>query len=158
MSVTDSNGCTGVDDIVVAIPPPPTVAITGNTEFCQGDNSVLEATPGLNAYVWSTNQTGPSITVFNAGAYTVTATDGFGCTATASITVSILPAPVPTITGPASICSSESATLEVPGSFGSYVWSNGLTGPSITVNTAGTYVVTVTDFSGCTGTAARKIL
>ncbi|MBL7795749.1 MAG: hypothetical protein JNJ90_04520, partial [Saprospiraceae bacterium] len=157
VTVTDANGCSGTDDFVVAIPAPPAVAITGNTEFCQGDNSSLEATPGLNAYVWSTNQTGPNITVFNAGIYTVTASDGFGCTATASITISILPAPVPTINGPASICSTESATLEVPGSFGSYVWSNAETGPSITVSTAGTYVVTVTDFSGCTGTAAHTL-
>ncbi|MFT3794889.1 LamG-like jellyroll fold domain-containing protein [Flavobacterium sp.] len=38
--------------------------------------------------------------------------------------------------------------------YNTYLWSNGATTPSITVNTAGNYSVTVTDANGCTGTNA----
>ena len=38
-----------------------------------------------------------------------------------------------------------------------YVWNNGVTGSSITVNAGGTYTVTGADQYGCTGTAAVQV-
>lgn len=62
--------------------------------------------------------------------------------------------PVPTITasGATTICQGGSVTLTAS-SGSSYLWSNGATTPSITVNTAGSYTVTVTT-GGCSGTSA----
>ncbi|MBI1192518.1 MAG: T9SS type A sorting domain-containing protein [Bacteroidetes bacterium] len=46
--------------------------------------------------------------------------------------------------GVTQLCPGQSATLSVPFFAESYVWSNGMTGPSITVSDPGTYTVTVT--------------
>ncbi|MEQ1745663.1 MAG: hypothetical protein ABMA02_09565, partial [Saprospiraceae bacterium] len=157
LTVTDANGCTGTDAFFVNIPPPPVVGISGDAQFCQGGNSVLEATSGFNAYVWSTSQTGPTITVVNAGTYSMTATDGFGCTTTDVFPVQVVPNPTPTIAGPTSICAGGSATFTVQGNFSAYAWSTGGSTSSITVSNAGTYTVVVTDANSCTGTAGQTL-
>ena len=157
VTVTDNNGCTATDQFLADIPADPVVTITGDNQFCENQSASLEATPGFNNYAWSNGQGGQNTIVLNAGTYTVTATDGFGCTDTDNFTVDELPAPVPTIDGPGSVCDGASATLSVPGAFNSYDWSNGQNGPSITVNAAGAYTVTVTDGSGCTGTASETL-
>ncbi len=46
----------------------------------------------------------------------------------------------------------DSYTIEVPGKFRSYQWSNGSGEPAITVNTSGTYHLTITDKNGNTAT------
>jgi hypothetical protein len=47
------------------------------------------------------------------------------------------------INSPIQLCSGQTATLTASGSNGDYIWSNGETGSSITVSTAGTYTVRV---------------
>ena len=154
VTVTDANGCTGVDNINAQIPPAPNVNITGNAQICDGEIGTLSATPGLASYSWSNGLSGNTIQVDQAGLYTVTATDAFGCTDTDDFTVTVEQAPTPVISGPVSICTGSSATFSVAAGFTFYDWSNGGNGPSITVSVAGTYSVTVTAANGCTGTDA----
>lgn len=157
VTVTDNNGCTGIDNFTVNIPPDPLVTISGASQFCANATSVLTASPGFSNYTWSGGQNGASISVSIAGTYTVTATDAFGCTDTENFTVATVPAPVPDIAGPGNICEGQNASLSVPGSFVTYNWSNGLSGDMITVSAAGVYTVTVTDNNGCTGTASESV-
>lgn len=154
VTVTDANGCTGVDNINALIPPAPNVNVTGDAQICDGETGTLSATPGLASYSWSNGLSGSTIQVDQAGLYTVTATDAFGCTDTDDFTVTVEPAPTPVISGPVSICTGSSATFSVAAGFTFYDWSNGGNGPSITVSVAGTYSVTVTAANGCTGTDA----
>ncbi len=48
------------------------------------------------------------------------------------------------------LCNGCSKTLTAPNGYANYLWSNGATTASITVNTPGNYSVTVTDAWGCT--------
>jgi len=115
---------------------------------------------GPNGY-FSTQQN-PTISAVSpqaAGIYTVYLTLG-SCQATASTTVTVNnPAP-PTIRppGPVALFPGQSVTLTAsPGV--SWVWSpTGATTQSITVNTAGTYSVTVTDGNGCDATSTGVIV
>ena len=158
VTVTNAFGCSGTDDFNVTIPSPPSVSITGPGVFCQGSSAVLSATPGLSSYVWTGNVNGPNFTAISAGTYTVTATDAFGCTATSSATVNVLPAPSPTIVGTNTICNGSNTTFSVGTAFNAYQWSGGNgTNQSITIANAGTYTVTVTAANGCTGTASRVL-
>ncbi|MCC6412136.1 MAG: gliding motility-associated C-terminal domain-containing protein [Saprospiraceae bacterium] len=157
ITVTGSNGCTGTDSYDVNIPGTPFVDISGDNQFCPGNTATLDATPGFVTYVWTGGQTGSTINVTQAGNYTVTVTDFFGCTATDVFGVTALTAPQPGISGPTSICAGSSATFTVNGSFSSYLWSTGQTTPSITVNAADDYTVTVTNTAGCTGTATQSL-
>jgi len=59
--------------------------------------------------------------------------------------------------GPVALCSGNTQLLTAsPGA--SYLWSQGSTTQSITVNTAGSYSVTVTDNNGCTAAAGPVIV
>ncbi|MEI6407745.1 MAG: gliding motility-associated C-terminal domain-containing protein [Bacteroidota bacterium] len=157
VTVTNTQGCTGTDSYAASIPNPPLVTISGNNSVCLGSLSTLTASSGLVSYSWSNGQNGQSINVGTAGNFTVTATDGFGCTDTDIFNLSVLPAPSPTINGLASICSGTNTTFSVSAPFTSYAWSTTETTPSISVGSAGTYTVTVTAANGCTGTDTQAL-
>lgn len=129
-----------------------TPLITGNTVVCQGGTTVLSGEAGFVSYSWSSGSN-VSIASVPAGGVTLTVTDANNCTGTASTTVTST-APVPVINASATaVCPGETAILTVGQTFASYQWSLGnAPTQSITVSAAGTYSVTVTDASGCSGT------
>jgi hypothetical protein len=61
----------------------------------------------------------------------------------------VLPTATISTPGGLNICEGQSITLSVDNASGSYVWSNGATTSSITVNNSGNYYVTVYDANGC---------
>ena len=107
-----------------------------------------------SSYLWSTNAATKSINVNAAGSYSVTVTDANGCSGSASATTSLFAAPVPVITGTLSFCASTATTLDAGSQYNNYLWTTGATSHSISVNTAGTFGVTVTDNNGCVGSAS----
>lgn len=58
---------------------PLVVTPSGNTEIVAGDSITLTANGGFTGYTWSTGETGTTITVSDAGTYTLSATDANGC-------------------------------------------------------------------------------
>jgi len=158
VTVTNVNGCsaTSAPVAVNANPnPTPTISTSGPTTFCQGGNVTLTSSFASN-YLWSNGATTQSITVSAAGNYSVTVTDGNGCSGTSlPVAVNINTNPTPTVTadGPTTLCQGQS--VELTASVGTaYLWSTGATTQSITVSTAGSYTVQVTDINGCTGVSA----
>ncbi|HLP20923.1 MAG TPA: gliding motility-associated C-terminal domain-containing protein, partial [Chitinophagales bacterium] len=152
---TDGNGCTGTANATVVENALPTVTITGALSYCAGANTTLTAN-GATAYVWNDagNSTTPAITV-TQGSYTVTGTDGNGCTATANATVTENPLPAAAISGSLTYCTGGNTTLTASGGVG-YLWSNGQTTAAVTV-TQGTYTVTVADANSCTATTSATV-
>lgn len=133
-----------------------TATVTPPTTICSGSTTTLTATGG-GSYIWSTGATGPTLVLTPGSStnYSVVVTNG-GCkdTAYTSITVDDVTA---TITPPLSICSGQSATLTATGGT-SYSWSNGATGPTITVSPTGTTSYTVTVTNGiCSTTATTSV-
>lgn len=112
-------------------------------------------------YLWSPGgATTSSITATAAGNYTVTVNSSNGCSATSAATVVIInPPPTATITagGATTFCTGGSVTLTASAG-SSYLWSNGATTQAITVSTAGSYNVRVTNASGCFATSANTIV
>ncbi len=155
VTVSNANGCTGTTSQTVNVNANPTPTISGGGAFCAG--GVLTLNTGSYAgYIWSNASTTQTITINAAGNYRVTVTDGNGCTGVASQSVIVNPNPSPSITGPNFICSGSSITLNT-GPYTTYNWSTGGNTQSISVSSANTYVVTVTNVFGCTGTASRNI-
>lgn len=62
----------------------------------------------------------------------------------------------PTVTGSLTVCQGSSTTLAAPVGY-SYLWSTGATTQSITVSTAGSYTVTITDGSGCSNSSTATV-
>jgi hypothetical protein len=94
VTVTDGNGCTDTETSTVTVNSLPTATISGNTTICNGSSTTLTAGTGL-AYLWNNgvaydiNVVSPVITT----TYTVTVTNGQACTATSTITVSVINLP-----------------------------------------------------------------
>lgn len=124
-------------------------------DFCAGDSVMLEASCGTS-YTWSTGATTQMISATTYGTYTVTITTACGAQEE-SITLSA-PSTGPQVTISTSsleICPGDNATLTASqASQASYLWSNGATTISTTINNPGTYTVTVTN---CGGTTVENI-
>jgi surface protein len=157
VTVTDGNGCTDTETSAVTVNTLPTAVITGSTPVCPGGSNTLTASGGTT-YSWSNNGSNAAIMVTPASTttYTVTVTDGNGCTDTESEIVTVYISPVVSINGPISVCSGGNTTLTATGGV-SYVWSGSLgSNASVMVGT-GSYTVTATDGNGCTGTAGATV-
>ena len=129
VTATNAEGCSATANVTVTVNPLPSVNISGNNSFCQGDNITLTAT-GANSYAWSNASTDAAITVGSAGNYTVTGTDANGCSNTATKTVSVNPTYNIPLTH--SMCQGESYNFH---------------GQNITA--AGTYTHTLQTVNGC---------
>lgn len=77
----------------------PAVSITGTDQFCSGDSTQLTATGGVQ-YVWSpsagvsdTGISAPYFTPSSTTEYSVLVTDTAGCSASAQVSVTVLPLP-----------------------------------------------------------------
>ncbi len=156
VTVSDANGCTATNNYNVTVWPNPAPSISGDPDFCQGASTVLSA-GAFASYQWSNGSSGSSTTVSAAGTYTVTVTDGNGCTGNTSQTITIFSLPTPAITGITAICQGANANLNTTPAGMSYLWSTGATSISIQPATAGTYTVTVTDLNGCTGSISQVV-
>lgn len=152
-----NNGQTATDAVNVNVyaTTNPTINSTATTICPNG--SVTLSSSGFSAYSWSTGGTSASTQVTTGGTYNLTVTDGNGCSTTATKTIQQGTAPAPSITSSApSICGTNSVTLNA-GSFSGYAWSNNATTQTTSVSQSGTYTVTVTNASGCTGTASVSL-
>ncbi|MBN2683223.1 MAG: gliding motility-associated C-terminal domain-containing protein, partial [Bacteroidales bacterium] len=158
VTVTDANGCTGVDTASVIESSNPEINITGDLQFCIGDTAMLDAGAGYSNYIWSNGDTSSQIFVVDAGTYTVTVTNEFGCAGSNFIKISTSPSPYPQIGGDFNLCFGESTNLHAGGSYVNYLWSNGSTDSTINVNTSGLYSVTITGESGCLGYASANVV
>ena len=143
-----------------------TVSISKNNPSCNGgtNGSATATAAGGQApysYAWSNGAGGATINNLGAGSYSVSVTDGSGCTEVASVTIDN-PAPVNVsinATNASGGNANGSATASANGGTPSYSyqWNNGATGATIGNLAPGTYNVTATDASGCTGTAGVVI-
>jgi len=150
--------CANPAILAVEVIPNPVPDIDGPDAICDGNTEFLTVTANFASYLWNTNETTQTIPVFGSGTYSVTVTAQPGnCIGEASFTVNESPAPMPSVSGDTQICPGESTTLSVDASFESYEWSDGSTGPSITVNEPGSVDVTVTDATGCEGIATVNV-
>jgi hypothetical protein len=110
--------------------------------------------------VWSTSAITQNINVTSSGTFTVTVTDINGCTGvSAPLSVTVNPLPVPTISPaePIAFCQGDSVVLTANGGV-SFVWSNNSSSQNLTVNTPGTYTVTVTDNNGCISSTSVNVV
>lgn len=158
VTVTNANGCTATASRSLTVNLSATASITGVSNICGSGTSTFTATGG-GTYTWSNGASTTSITVGTAGTYTVTVANAVGCTATASRTFTIGQFPNATISGPSTICSGQTATTVASGgSGGTYLWSiRSRCCRPVSGVPAGIYTVTVTNSSGCSGTAAHTL-
>jgi hypothetical protein len=176
LTVTDqATGCTGTDQMTVTITGSPLSASASSTQpsVCLGGSTQLLCTPsggsGSYTYSWSSSPAGftsvsqnPLVTPLVTTTYTVTVNDGFS-TATSLVIITVNAVPTASAGSDVNICNGSNATLGASGGT-TYLWSpsTGLSSvnianPVATPLTNMTYVVTVTNASGCTASDAVNV-
>jgi len=165
--VTDANGCTANDSILLTEPPILLATVISNTPpTCAGGNdgtatAVAAGGTGSYTYVWTpTGGTGVTGTGLSAGTTTLSVTDANGCIASDNVTLVDPPAILVSIASPTDpTCfggSDGTATGSAAGGSGtySYSWSpSGGTAATGTGLSAGiVYTLIVTDGNGCSAT------
>ena len=148
VTVSNGFGCTATTSQMVTVNPLPVPAISGASGICAGSNATLSTGTTFSSYLWSTGATTSSIAVVNANTYTVTVTNANGCSASTSKSMVVFALPSPVITGNNVICQGKNTTFDVGPGYSTYLWSTGATSSTISVNTANTFSVTVTDANG----------
>lgn len=170
--VHDANNCTSSLPVTVNQPGAVSVSTTTTQATCGASDGTATATMnggiGSPSYHWSSG-TSPTAAIDNglpAGAYTVTVTDGNGCTAVGSAGVSNIGAPTVVIASQVNVkCNGGNTGDVVLGVTGgtppfTYTWSANATTTldSAAFNlTAGIYSVTVASSNNCIAVVATTI-
>ncbi|MGB3467803.1 MAG: T9SS type A sorting domain-containing protein [Cyclobacteriaceae bacterium] len=150
VTVTDSLGCSATDEITVTYAPIVNYDLGSNQTICNDQSTTLDAGEGFTDYLWSTGDTTQTITVNEAGTYSVTVANEQGCTASDEIIVSVSTDLLADLPSEQAGCQGETLILNAGEEFNNYAWNTGETTQSISVQEAGTYTVTVTNSLGCT--------
>lgn len=168
VTVTDFNGCTSTETVVVAddcgcnLSSNTVDILTSCHGACDG-SSTLTAAGGTApySYAWSNGATTATVSNLCGGAYPVTVTDANGCTV---VDTAFILEPLPLIvssfaTPTCANNSTGSIDLSIiPGGTYDYAWSNGTTTEDLSNVTPGTYSVLITDpTSGCTYTHTETV-
>ncbi len=160
----------GMDEVTVFVQDPPPAIASSNSPICEGDDLNLFANGGIS-YEWSgpvgfsspnQNPAIPNVDFTNAGPYTVTVTDAFGCTGSATVDVIVFPNPVVVIVPlPFPICEDADPVqmegVPVGGVWGGIVNANGIVDPTLHAPGEYTITYTYTDGNGCTNEAQTTI-
>lgn len=162
VTVTDANNCTSSGSTTILAYPLMNLSVTSTNTTCNGmmdGTATANVTNGTQplSYLWSNGGTTAVITNLPPGTYSVTVTDGNGCTKTGSTSLQLGAGLAVSINAPNYVCtgSTVAATANATGGNGSYtyLWSDGQSTQTATGLTAGSYAVTVTDSQGCFGAA-----
>jgi len=152
VTVTDANGCSDSDNVIVTVMLAPTANAGPDVSICLNDCTDLTATGGVT-YLWNTGETNAIINVCptSTETYTVTVTVGTGCSDSDDVTVTVMPVPTADAGSDVSICLNDCTDLIASGG-SSYLWNTGGTMALINVcpSSTETYIVTVTNNNGCT--------
>jgi gliding motility-associated-like protein len=172
VTITDNNGCTEISSMQVFEPALLQIVTALNRQpSCFGGSDGQLTTYALGGttpfdFVWNTGQVNQGITSITAGTYTVTATDGNGCSAVKTETVTEPPLLTGLATPIAVKCfGKNNGSLQVQGSGGtpqysaSWTGPNGYVGNGLNINNlfAGQYQATLTDSKGCIHTLTASV-
>lgn len=154
VKVGNSNGtCFAYDTIAVVVNPTPVVNLGNDTTLCAGTGYTMNAgNPGAT-YLWNNAATTQSRTVTTSGTYAVKVTSPLNCAAVDTVAVTFLAAPVVNLGNDLEICTSTAVILDAGNAGASFLWDDGSTAQTRSVNTSGTYYVTVSNIAAnCKGT------
>ena len=160
LTVTNAAGCQSVSQQNVVVNANPTLAIV-DPAICAGTGANIVAPGGYANYNWDNTYFTQAISVTPALTtnYSITITDGNGCTGTDVVTVTVNALPIADAGLDRTICEGTNTTLIGAGG-ASYAWQPGaLIGQNVIVSPSTTtdYVVTVTNAAGCTSSDQVRV-
>lgn len=123
--------------------------ILGNdTTLCGGNIQLNATTSWATSYNWSNGSTSPTINVNTSGTYWVNIS-GNSCGQTGTDTI-VISNSIQNLFPDTIICKNQTIILDAGAGYSSYLWNNGATSQTISINLPGTYTVQTTSTNGCT--------
>lgn len=157
--VTDLNGCIGRDTVVVSQFAGPNTGISSNGPICESETLQLLGPSGNPVNAWTgpngftssqPNNTIPPNHIPGPNTYVFSTSGPDGCTVVDSVVVTIFADPDIPLADDTTLCDGAVISLDAGNPGNLYQWSNSANTQTITINSAGTYSVTVTTLDGCT--------
>ncbi|MBN2682984.1 MAG: gliding motility-associated C-terminal domain-containing protein [Bacteroidales bacterium] len=170
VTVTDANGCTGTDEIIVSIGSTLTPDLGPDVSFCAGNSVTLD--PGTyDNYSWTGGSTDPTLEVTTSGTYSVTVSDGVGCSGTDQIVVTVNPVPTISFSIDSIECFGDATTISYTGSGvagDTYTWDfdggtiasgSGMGPYSVSWGSAGVHTISleVETAAGCVNSGTQSL-
>ena len=157
VTLNDAAGCSATDSIRVIIPFENLISLP-DTSFCEGDSLLLDATHPGSTYLWNGTDPSDSIFVHSDGIQTVQLTDtASGCQTSYSVIVTEHVSPVVDLGNDTTICAGQTLPLDAENTGSTFLWNTNLQTQTITVRTAGSYKVTVTNANNCPTTDSIRV-
>ncbi len=151
VTVTDANGCVGIDSVTFALNPSPVMSLGNDTTICPGTSVQLDGTAsGLNNYLWNTGEQSSLLDVTGAGTYICSVTSSNGCTFSDTAEVMLFAAPPLNLGNDVEFCIGDTVTLDAGSGYVSYMWNDASTAQTYVATAFGYVGVTVTDNNTCT--------
>lgn len=153
---TGTNGCIDTAMQSIDVDTLPVVSMGTIPSICENESprTLTQGTPLGGNYTGngvSNNQIDPSIPGVGLTQITYNFTDGNGCSGTAQGSIRVDAKPNPQLGPDTVICAGQSLTIGPGFGFITYRWDDGSTQRDKIVSSAGTYTISVTNASGCTG-------
>jgi len=120
------------------------VNLGNDTTLCEGESLNLAVNVPNANYLWQNNTTNNNFTVTSSGLYYVTATVNQCSVQSDTINVSFISPTSINLGNDTALCEGEVLVLSVDAPGATYIWQDGSTSSSYTVNAAGTFSVDVT--------------
>ncbi len=151
-------GCFAFDTIAVKVNHSTPIFLGADVSFCQGDSASFDAGAGFTNYQWNTGANSQVLKAKLAGTYSVIATTAEGCKSYDTVVIaSVFPNPRINLSKDSLLCTGTSKLLDAGAGYTSYLWNDGTSNRTKSVNSPGTYIVTVTDRNSCVGMDSMRI-
>lgn len=169
VTISDANNCVNFDSVVITQPASALNVSSSHTDVtCYNANNgtvTITIAGGTSPYTYQGNPIPAGTTTLNnlpPSVYSGTVTDGNGCTASVSETITQPGVQSVTTNNTNNTCNggnSGTASANFVNATGNvtYNWSNGQTGANLTGLVAGTYNVTATDQNTCSLTGSATV-
>ena len=162
VNVTDANGCSSSDTVLITINSNPVVDLGADTTVCSGAYVLSAANPGAS-YLWNDGSTNQTLQVSTGGQYFVTITYVGGCSASDTVSIGVNTLPTVSLSlSTSSVCANGGVvTLDGENPAGGIFSGAGVSGNSFDPNGATGSVATITysftDTNGCSASASDSI-
>ena len=170
LTVTDANGCTITDDVMLTEPPEIVLSLSTSlvncNETCDGSASVAASGgTGSLSYIWDDGSTNNAAENFCPGLHSLTVTDARGCTQTEEFTIEeATTVEFELNVSPATCFGYNDGMIKIENmTGGASLYAYSIDGEMFTTNSsmlelaAGTYTVYVQDADGCVYTSEAQV-
>jgi len=166
--VTGDTGCTVEDNIMITVNEVPVFEFTEGAVICDGEMATLEGPAGMTLYQWFFDGTvisdQQSISVTEAGEYTLEIYNEFSCTDTDVVEVTVNALPTLDIATEFLFCEGDEAIIMVDSDATSFEWTvngsvlDGDTGNTIVLTSESMVEVVATSDAGCTSNGSTSVI